>query len=93
MKLFHRLPKLSLSYVLVVPFVTQIFLAVGLTGYWSLRHGQEAIEQLVNQLGSESSKRVEQHLNSYLIKPHRVTQVNARSLEAGILPRDLRTLG
>ncbi|BAU10442.1 integral membrane sensor signal transduction histidine kinase [Leptolyngbya sp. NIES-3755] len=93
MKLFHRLPKLSLSYVLVVPFVTQIFIAVGLAGYWSLRHGQMAIEQLVNQLGSESSKRVDQHLNTYLAKPHKVNQVNARGLEAGILPRDLRTLG
>ncbi|MGG6270265.1 sensor histidine kinase [Leptolyngbya sp. AN03gr2] len=93
MKLLHRLPKLSLSYLLVVPFVTQIFIAVGLTGYWSLRHGQMAIEQLVNQLGSESSKRVDQHLNTYLAKPHKVNQVNARGLEAGILPRDLRTLG
>ncbi|WP_072218238.1 sensor histidine kinase [Leptolyngbya sp. NIES-2104] len=93
MKLLHKLPKLSLSYVLVVPFVTQIFIAVGLTGYWSLRHGQQSIEQLVNQLSSESSKRVEQHLDSYLVRPHKVNYVNARSLEKGLLSRDLRTLG
>ncbi|GAP98523.1 circadian input kinase A [Leptolyngbya sp. NIES-2104] len=92
-KLLHKLPKLSLSYVLVVPFVTQIFIAVGLTGYWSLRHGQQSIEQLVNQLSSESSKRVEQHLDSYLVRPHKVNYVNARSLEKGLLSRDLRTLG
>ncbi len=93
MKLFRKVPKISLSYVLVVPFVTQIFVAVGLTGYWSLRHGQTAIEQLVTQLGSESSKRVEQHLSSYLAQPHKINQINAHSLESGILSRDLRTFG
>jgi signal transduction histidine kinase len=92
-KLLRRSPKISLSYVLVIPFVTQIFIAVGLTGYWSLRHGQIAIGQLVNQLGNESSKRVDQHLDNYLVQPHKVNQVNARSIESGILSRDLRTLG
>ena len=93
MKLLQKLPKLSLNAVLVVPFVTQIFIAVGLTGYWSLRHGQQSIEQLVNQLSSESSKRVDQHLNSYLVRPHQVNYVNARSLEKGLFSRNLRTLG
>jgi signal transduction histidine kinase len=92
-KNLRRLPKISLSRVLVVPFVTQIFIAVGLTGYWSLRHGQIAIEQLVSQLSNESSKRVDQHLSSYLLVPHQINQVNARSLESGLLSKDLRKLG
>ncbi len=79
--------------MLVVPFITQIFLAVGLTGYGSLRHGQVAIEQLVTQLNDESSKRVDQHLDSYLAIPHQINQVNARSIESGLLSRDLRRLG
>jgi hypothetical protein len=29
----------SLKFVLIVPFVLQIFAAVGLTGYFSLRNG------------------------------------------------------
>lgn len=93
MPLFRRLPKISLSYVLIVPFVVQIFIAVGLTGYWSLRHGQLAIEQLITQLGSESSKRVDQHLSSYLAQPHKINQINAHNLESGILSRDLRMIG
>lgn len=93
MNILGRFPKISLSRVLVVPFVTQIFIAVGLTGYGSFRHGQIAIEQLVDQLSDESRKRVDQHLNSYLAQPHQVNHVITKSLESGLLPRDSRKLG
>jgi hypothetical protein len=36
--------KVPLRLVLVVPFVLQIFAAVGLVGYFSLRNGQKAIK-------------------------------------------------
>lgn len=92
--LVRRLPRISLRFVLVVPFVAQIALAVGFTGYWSLRNGQTAIEQLAIQLGHEVSERVGQHLDSYLAPPHQVNQVNAQSIRRRILnPRDLRNLG
>ncbi|NEU81847.1 hypothetical protein [Nostoc sp. UIC 10630] len=41
--LIHRLPLRSL---LIVPFVLQIFAAVGLTGYISLRNGQKAVNDV-----------------------------------------------
>jgi hypothetical protein len=43
---------LSLRSLLIVPFVLQIFTAVGLTGYISLRNGQQAINDLATRLRS-----------------------------------------
>ncbi len=43
MTLSTMLSKLSLSSILIVPFVLQICVAVGLTGYFSFRNGQKAV--------------------------------------------------
>ncbi|WP_221643402.1 MULTISPECIES: hypothetical protein [unclassified Nostoc] len=53
--LIHRLPLRSL---LIVPFVLQIFAAVGLTGYISLRNGQKAVNDVSGQLCQEMSDRL-----------------------------------
>lgn len=63
------LPKLSLQTLLIVPFVLQIFAAVGLTGYLSFRNGQKVINDLANRLSSEVSDRIDQHLDTYLATP------------------------
>ena len=38
--------KVPLRTVLILPFVLQIFGAVGVTGYFSFRNGQKAVEDL-----------------------------------------------
>jgi signal transduction histidine kinase len=67
---------LPLRFVLVVPFVLQIFGAVGLVGYLSFRHGQHAVNDLANQLMLETSRRIDQHLDSYLATPHKVLETD-----------------
>ncbi len=42
--------KLPLRLVLVVPFLLQLFLAVGLTGWLSFRHGREAVDDVATSL-------------------------------------------
>ena len=79
------LPKLSLQTLLIVPFVLQIFAAVGLTGYLSFRNGQKAINELANQLSSEVSDRIEQHLDTYLATPQQINEINATSVKLGQL--------
>ena len=69
--------RLPLRLVLVVPFVVQTFAAVGLTAYFSFRNGQKAINDLVTQLQTEVSSRVDQHLDTYLATPHVINQINA----------------
>ncbi len=77
--------KLPLSLVLIVPFLLQIFAAVGLTGYLSLRNGQKAVNDLATQLQHEVSDRVCEHLDNYLKTPLQLQQITLNSIDLGHL--------
>jgi PAS domain S-box-containing protein len=78
-------PKVPLRTVLIVPFVLQIFAAVGLTGYLSFRNGQKAVNDLVTQLQSKQSDRIDRHLDTYLATPNQINQINLDAIELGLL--------
>lgn len=80
-----KLPKASLRQVLVVPFVLQIVGTVGLVGYLSFRNGQQAVNDLANQLIDRTNQLVSQRLDSYLAMPQQLNLVNLRAIELGIL--------
>lgn len=84
----------SLQLVLIIPFVLQIFGAVSLVGYLSFRNGQKAVNELANQLMERTNSMVNQHLDSYLSIPHKVSQINADAIRMGLLDvRDRKTVG
>jgi PAS domain S-box-containing protein len=83
--------KIPLRLVLVVPFLLQIFGAVGLVGYFSFINGQQAVNELASQLMGEVSDRVEQNLKVYLATSHRINQTNLNAVNLGLLNmRDLQ---
>jgi signal transduction histidine kinase/class 3 adenylate cyclase/CheY-like chemotaxis protein len=71
----------NIRIILIVPFMIQILLAVGLTGYLSFRNGQEAINDLATQLHTEITARIEQYINTYLDIPSLVVNINANAIE------------
>lgn len=83
-KHFSHVP---LRTILIVPFVLQIFAAVGLTGYLSLRNGQKAVNDLAGRLRNEVSLRVDQHLNSYLNTARHLAQINGDAIDLGLIDR------
>jgi signal transduction histidine kinase len=83
--LMPRARKISLQWLLVVPFMMQIVVAVGLTGYLSLENGEKAVYTLVNRLQEEVSDRVDQHLTSYLETSRKLSQTNKDLFELGLL--------
>ena len=78
----HKIP---LRLVLIVPFVLEILVAVGLTGWFSLRNGQRAVNDLATQLEYEVASRIEQHLEDYLSVPEQINQTNAEAIRLGLL--------
>ncbi|MEH2208556.1 MAG: ATP-binding protein [Nostoc sp.] len=85
---------LPLRLVLVLPFVLQIFAAVGLTGYLSLRNGQQAVNDLANRLQREVSDRIDQHLDSYLNTGRHLAEINGGAMDMGLLdPNNPQQLG
>jgi len=85
-------PKLRLRTTLVVPFVLQIAITVGLVGYLSFRNGQKAVTDLATQLSTQVSDRVRQQLSNYLATPPQVSRLNVEVLNLGLLdPTDEET--
>ncbi|MEG4581384.1 ATP-binding protein [Microcoleus sp. MON1_C5] len=72
--------KIPLRLVLVVPFVLQIFVAVGLTGWLSLRNGKTAVNNVTSQLRTEVLARINQQLNTYLETPYLVNGISADAI-------------
>ncbi len=81
-------PPLSLGAVLIVPFVLQIVIAVGLTGYVSFYNGRKAVEKLSTRLKEEITAHLNQYVLSYLATPHQINQINAEELSARGLPEN-----
>ncbi len=79
---------LPLKSVLVIPFILQISLAVGLTGWISLRNGQKAVNQVAAELRTELTARVQQQVLSLLETPHQINRINADAIAQGYLALD-----
>jgi diguanylate cyclase (GGDEF)-like protein len=84
--------KISLPWVLTIPFIVQVVTVVGLVGYLSHRNSQRAVEDLTNQLMVAADKRVEEKLTSYLATPHLVNQLVSQAVHRGDLKLDLDQL-
>ncbi|MGB3510889.1 MAG: response regulator [Microcoleaceae cyanobacterium] len=82
--------KNSLRTVFVVPILLQIMIAVGLTGWLSLRNGQKAVNNVASQLLHEVTTRVNQHLESYLKIPPIINEINRDAISLNNL--DLENL-
>ncbi|MEM9484515.1 MAG: adenylate/guanylate cyclase domain-containing protein, partial [Cyanobacteria bacterium P01_F01_bin.116] len=68
--------------------MTQILLAVGLTGYLCIRNNQKALSDLAQQVMVDISGQVDRKLNDYLEIPHRVNRINADAINLDILNAD-----
>ena len=80
--LFKGVP---LSYILVVLFLLQILLAVGLTAYLSISNGQKAVNEVASELRRQVANRVEQNLQTYLSTPRQVLSSNQNVIDIGLL--------
>lgn len=83
-----------LRTILIVPFVVPIFVSTALVGWFSFRNGQQAVNDLADQLQFEVSNRIEQHLSSYLAIPNQINHINRDAINLGLLnPNDFQQTG
>lgn len=84
----QRCRRPSLRVVLIVPFVVQIVVVVGITGYLYFYNSQQVVDSLVQDLLGEINAQVQGKLENYLSVPHTVNRINA-----DILSQELIDLG
>ena len=85
--------KMSLSLVLLIPLVVQIFVAVGVTGWLSLRNGEKAVNDLATRLSWEVAARTKENFRSFGDKAHLFLQIHAGAIASGNLdPQDFPNL-
>ncbi|PZV21787.1 MAG: PAS domain S-box protein [Leptolyngbya sp.] len=96
---FPRLPtrgnfsRLPLRRLIVVPFVLQVSVAVGLTGWLSLSQGQQAVNQVASELRNSVSHHIEHKLENFLATSHLVNQLSYDAMALGQLdPNDSEAL-
>ncbi|MEB3294694.1 MAG: ATP-binding protein [Synechococcales bacterium] len=80
-----RSRKFALSHVLLVSFGMQILVTVGVVGWLSHRHSEQAVTDIANQLRQETSLRVVQQVESYLEAPKQINQLNYDLIRNGLL--------
>jgi PAS domain S-box-containing protein len=76
---------LPLVSIIIVPFVLQLVVVVGVTGWLAFRNGQKATRALAGQARNEVCDRIQQHLNSYLEEPFHIIRSNINSVKLGEL--------
>ncbi|MEP1078759.1 PAS domain S-box protein [Leptolyngbya sp. PL-A3] len=72
-----------LQTVLIVPFVVQTLVTVGLVGYFSFKNRQESVKDLASQLRRELTNRIEGKLQTYTEIPHNINRLNASTFAQG----------
>jgi methyl-accepting chemotaxis protein len=73
--------QIGIRTLVVTSFVVPMVTAVGLTGWLSIRHGQQAVNDMAGRLQAEASAIVSTHLDSYLSVPHQLNQINLDAVE------------
>ena len=77
--------RFPLRFILVVPFLLQIAVVVGLTGYFSWRNGQKTVESMAIRLSEEVSAHVGKHVLDFTNTPAQFIEVNRAAIRAGTL--------
>lgn len=83
--LLNRYRQVPIRTILIVPFVVQICATVGCVGYFSFKHGQRTVNDLVIALQNEVNSKVFLHLDYYLKSPVYLNRINADLINSGAL--------
>lgn len=80
-----RRPSIPLRWKIPILVVTPLITAVGLTGWLTFRNGQNAVENLAQQLSSNVSREINLNVQGYLDRPVLINHVNAAAIRSGNL--------
>jgi PAS domain S-box-containing protein len=75
------LNQLSLRFVLVIPFVIQIIMIVGVIGWLSYTNGQASVKDMATQLRQEITSHIKDKVQTFLSIPTTINHFNQSALD------------
>ena len=78
-----KIREIPLRVFIIVPFLIQVVVMVGLVGYLSFQTGRQAVNNVANQLRSEIAARVAEHLHVFLNTLHQINAINSNAIRRG----------
>jgi signal transduction histidine kinase len=79
--------------LLIIPFCIEVSLAIGLTAYWSIQNGQQAVHRLIAHIEDEAVERLNLNLMASLRDPQQVNAMNAQLMARGVVnTQDLQAI-
>ncbi|MGY6529282.1 MAG: PAS domain-containing protein [Cyanobacterium sp.] len=76
---------IPLRWIIITPFVCQIFGAVSIISYVSYSSGQRNVHKLSNQLMDKTAEKVTHTLDNYFQEAQEINQLNRRLITSGLL--------
>lgn len=70
---------------IVVPYVVQVVVTVGITGHLIVSQSKQSIDDLMERLGREVDRRIQLYVQHYLDEPLQLNQIYAQNLQSGRL--------
>ncbi|WP_017303481.1 ATP-binding protein [Spirulina subsalsa] len=77
----QKIKKIPFRLILIIPFLLQVVVVVGVTGWFSIRNGKRAINDLAHELREATTARLEEQLQRYTMTPVLINQLNANAPE------------
>lgn len=81
--------KVSLPWMLILPFILQVTAVVAVVGYFAYRNGQVSVAELTEQLMNGETSRVGEKLDAYLASPRLVNQTMSDAIAQNLITLDL----
>ena len=71
---------LPIRSVLIIPFLFQVILAVGVIGWLSIRNARRAVNDISEHLRKDISSHIEEKLEGFLSTPHLLNELNSNAI-------------
>jgi len=89
-KPLKKVRKIPLFFVLIIPFIIEILIIVGLVGFLSYKNGKDAVNDVAKQLRENITSEIELYIDDYLVIPVLINNLNVDAIKRGDLSLDLK---
>ncbi|MEK7990702.1 MAG: ATP-binding protein [Thiotrichaceae bacterium] len=79
--IFRIFNRLSLKFILVIPFIIQLIIVIGVVNWLSYSNGQATVREMLNQLRQEITSRINHEVETLLSIPPMVNHFNTLALD------------